>query len=316
MINITHPSRYYIHYLLSQKPSGRNFEAAEIVDDLDMLSLPYPRKADTLETFLETLTRVKKQMKAPSAFNPRSPDINPPTQAFLRRWKIGDAWKQKKAYRRAFEILTDEGEVSRALKVMLLGPLPRPYIAKALGIHFKLDSEKMNPLVVATFEHYFWNAALLESQSWKRMLSRTWNEGTTQDLILALSAPRNSLGSDLTLGIAFRGESAVKTTSAYMLMREHSLQLFLEAAPAGAEASLLSRAQSAGIAFTMFKNTEEEIQRLSGGNTDLVEELRRIRTVYDESPLKSPREIPVIAKTPYSSPDTEAKPQLEEGSPA
>lgn len=310
-ITIAHPSRYFIHYLLSREPGGQKFEAEPIITELDRLQLPYPRHPADLASFLETLKIARSQMKVPSAFNPRASVQNDKTSAFLTKWKIREAWTSSPAFLRAFEILRNEGEVSRAMKVMLLGPVYRPAIAKELKRFFRLKDTQMNPLVVRTFEHYFWNAGLLDVQSWRKTLSKFHSPGVTQDLIHALEAPRSEIGVDITMGIALRGGTGISARAAYTVMRENGLKLFLEAAPTGVEASLLSRAQTTGIAFTVFKNSEEELQRLSGGNTDLVEELRRIQTAYDTSPLKTPREIPVLAKNPYASPDEDTTPAIE-----
>ena len=214
---------------------------------------------------------------------------NPATKAFLQTWKIEEAWRG--GLREVFKLFEDRAEMRRAISVLLLGPLSRGAVAHLVRKHFRLREHQLTTQTVLLYEHYFWNAALLDVQEWKRVLSKSWYPGYVSDFFLALDAPRDSVGAATVVNTALRQGAALDPVHAFTTMQHYGFRMFMESAAGGGP--LLPRAHSAALAFTMYRNAEEELDRRRGGSSEVIEELRKIKTLYDNRAIRTIIDVPI-----------------------
>lgn len=305
---IAHPSRYYIHYLLSQS-SAKNTDddAVAVVTKLGELGLPVPQDDLVLRNFVAQLKACRSKMKPPPGFNPAAAKHTAETTAYLRTWRIEDAWRGK--LRPVLALFDDRAEVRRAISVMLLGPLSPSVISTLVRKHFGLKEHELNTRIVQLYAHYFWNSDLLDVQGWKRVLSKAWYPGHVTDFYIALDATRDAVGAASTMNVALRQGASVDAVHAFTTMQHYGFRMFMEAAASGGP--MLPRAQSAALAFNIYKMSEEELDRRRGGSSEVIEELRRIGTLYDRRALPTVIDIPVTPKVAAPVP-TEPSPPPEE----
>lgn len=302
---LVHPSAYYIHYLLSRY-TVRDRSDGSIVAELGEMGLPVPQSTTTLDEFLDAFKAARVKLEPPPGFQPRAVRRSARTEAYLLKWGIEEAWSNNPAFLRAKSLLSGRAEVRRALCVALLGPLQRSTIAERIREHFGLSDLEMNPKVVLLFEHYFWNGKNLDVAMWREYLGPKWmaKYAYVDDYLTALTVPRDAAGGRVALECALRSGRLPPALMAYGLMKHATFGLFLEAARPAVKASVYSRAAAMAHMFATYRDITEEEERLAGGDSNLIEELRLISVSYDEVPQKTVHDLPrmIIATTPEETP--------------
>lgn len=305
---IAHPSRYFIHYLLSQSLGTKSKDAAvaAVVSRLGELGLPVPQDQLQLQNFLAALGAVRDKMKPPPGFNPAAANPSAATRIFLQTWKIEEAWRG--GLRDVLQIFDDKAEMRRAISVLLLGPLSRKVVAHLVRKHFGLREHQLTTQTLLLYEHYFWNTNILDIQDWRRIFSKAWHPGYVTDFLLALDAPRDQVGAATVVNTALRQSSAVDAVHAFTTMQHYGFRMFMETAAGSGPP--LPRAQAAALAFNVYRLAEEELDRRRGGSSEVMAELRKIGTLYDNRPIRTVIDIPIEPKT--SGPGGAAEQQPEE----
>jgi hypothetical protein len=286
---LRHPSKRYIYYLFSR----RTMDVATIVQHLGDLQLPVPQKKDTFDQFVLNLLAERKRMRFPAGFNPAAPTLNPQTEAFLDRWKIRGMWAQDTFVGKAADLLF-EPAMRRMVETLCLGPLAVPDIAKRVRDRFGLDQRAMNTRVVREFMHYYWDDTALSPEEWRSFVFG-WIPGYNNDYLTALGAPRSAAGAALTVSTADRGGGAsLNPVIMYAAIRDQGFRMFMEHVLHDKPG--LTRTQGAMFALQIVTSAEEELDKRRGGSAELIEELHKIETIYDEKKLTSVHDLPQIRK--------------------
>ncbi len=305
---IAHPSRYFIHYLLSQTlgTKTKDSASASVVSRLGELGLPVPQDEVQLKSFLAALDATRAKMKPPPGFNPAAAVPTAATKAFLQTWKIEEAWRG--GLREALQLFEDRAEMRRAISVMLLGPLSRRVVAHLIRKHYGLREHQLTTQTLLLYEHYFWNGQIMDVQDWRRIFSKAWYPGYVTDFLLALDAPRDQVGAATVVNTALRQGAAVNAVHAFTTMQHYGFRMFMETAAGSGPP--LPRAQSAALAFNIYRMAEEELDRRRGGSSEVIAELRKIGRLYDNSPIRTVIDIPIEPKSVPGA--NAAEPQPEE----
>lgn len=270
---IKHPSRRYIHYLLSQ----RKTKVGEIVGHLHGLEYPVPTDHKELKVFLARLRSEVKRMAFPPRYNPHErAGMNAATRTFLKKWKIYDYWMGGSTIDAIIELAVDPA-IRRYVEVLLLGHLDRVDIASHTQRYFNLDHKQMNVGVVRMYEHYFWDRSVLRKADWNHVI-RHWMGGFHDDYLTAIHSSKDQAGIALTLTAAGDPKS-LSSVEMYSVARNGLFKMFLEHANSGKIA--MSRTQGAVLALQGVTHAEEQLDKFRGGSAELLDELDRISTVYD-----------------------------------
>ena len=148
-----HPSKYWIKFLLSRKK-----HAHEVIEG--MLTALELGGADT-----DYIKSVDDELDFPDPFFPSNLKHRP-SQAFLRREGIYEAWHGTKAFQEAFDILSTV-ELRHLVETFILSPLRSEHAVK------KIKSKTGFIISVKAYElyqHYFWNKALLSGAAWGQFI--------------------------------------------------------------------------------------------------------------------------------------------------
>lgn len=279
MFGIKHPARHYIYYLLSK----RILDAKGVLQDLVDLGLPVPQVDFDFEPLVLEITRVKATMRFPAPFNPRATAPNVETLAWLKQWKVYDIWMGSSYVAAATDILA-EPNVRHLLELLLLGPLSPQAIAERIVERFQLPPHVMNSAVVRAYAHYFWDLNALDPAQWRRFLHAHY-AGVVTDYLAALQAPRSAAGAAFVIAVADKDPQLLDaaeryeaaSTLAFRMMMHHAL----------AERPTTGATYAAFTALNMMRMADLELDKHRGGSSLLIDELRRLRPVYDrEPPLK------------------------------
>jgi hypothetical protein len=277
---IAHPARHNIYYMLSQRVR----DAKSILKELAEYGLPVPDDYEDVEQLTIDILRARQAMHFPIQFEPRAKTPNAQTLAFLKRWKILDMWRKSPFVGAATSILI-EPQVRHELELLLLGPLTASAISKRLVERFDLPMFAMNPGVVRAYGHYYWNVHAMNPGQWRKFLHACYPDRALE-YIAVLKAPRSEAGAALSiaiadkdpqqLGILHRYEAA--STLAFGMMMHHAL----------AEDGLATKhTYAAFTALNMMRMADEELEKHRGGSSDLISEMQKLRTIYDQTePLK------------------------------
>lgn len=280
---IKHPSKHYIHYLLSR----RSLTPSQIVDRLRALDLPAPPKDGNNPSELEQqIAETKAEMRIPFGFSPRDPEHTESVE-FLRRWGISDIWAGG-PYMKHARALLDDPVPRRMACTLLLAPLTMKAISARIRNRFRKTEMEMNPRVLKLFSHYFWDYSAIDRDHWAYVLT-AWVPGRTEDMMAALKAPRTQGGAALAITIADQSGSG-ETPSAiiYSTAREMAFQMFMSHA--------LGRSHAANTlgalqALDMIIKADTELDKRRGGSSDLLDELERIEIIYDRPHAVSAGEL-------------------------
>lgn len=307
-MSVLHPSARYIYYLFSRHPKSK-YPSGELVKHLGELGLPVPQDAVKLVHFMNELDEVRPALAHPPLFQPRAVKLNHHTESYLHRWKIAEAWMNDPAFIRALDILKNHAELRRALCIALLGPLQRATIAERFREHFGFSEVDMNPRVVMLFEHYFWSSENMDLGRWHRFLGDEWHPKYLymNDYLTALHAPRDMAGAVVALYEALRSGSRPDNKKIVSMMKSHTFGLFLEAGRGGSRASVYSRAAALSTLWNSYRDMTEEEERMQGGDSSLIDELRLLSATYDDVPQKTFRDLPHLTED-----DVDTKTPVEE----
>lgn len=287
MLLLHHPARHYIHYLLSR----RTLSIRNLLEHLGDLNFPLPQERAGIEDLVGDLQRLQKDMKIPAGFNPTDPNPNPATAAFFERWKVGAMWRRDPFVKHATDALM-EPHIRRSLEVMLLGPLNVAAIANRLVDRWSMSPDVMNARVIREFSHYYWLYSSMNVSQWRNFFFTHYPKGDHSDLLMALNAPRTGAGAALTLAVSDRGADSLSSADAYNAFRNTAFVMYMQHATM--ERPSLARTQGAFFALQTFRMAEEELDKTRGASAELLEELRKMETVYDRGRVLTIREVPVL----------------------
>jgi hypothetical protein len=282
-INIEHPARNYIAFLLSQ----RRFKVNELVAQLMRQNMPVPREEKVLSAFMEILQLAQRGLQFPAGYDPTNLK-HQPTSLFLHAHRIYDLWAREPHVMFAIDIL-DQPSVRRELEIMLLGPLNYRDIAKRLAIGHGLDPEVMNISTVRYYAHYFWNIEAVPMTKWPILLEGMPN---SIDYSTVFLAPRSQVGAALSVFIASRGAGGVpKESIMFRYVRDTSFMEFIKLTatryPGMQKATAMQALVNSLIA------AQEQVDMRRGGSAELLDELRKMDTKFDPKRLTSVEELPL-----------------------
>lgn len=294
---LKHPSRHYIHYLLSK----RTLNTEQIIDHLDDLSLPLPRKAEELVNFTATVIRLRNKMLFPPGFDPKKTPMEEGTRRFLSKYGISDIWVDDPFVGAATDILF-EPMIRRVLQALLLGPLTPAAISSRIANRFGLPEHAMNVRVVKAYSHYYWDTSSLSIPEWRRLVTAWMGvDGDdpkdtlelNSDYLAALNAPRSAAGAALVLALTDRSADSLSSVAMYTAIRDQGFNMFMGHALLSTRPSL-QRTQAAFMAFQMVRGADEELTRHRGSTSELIDEFRRIETTYDSTKIDTVRDLPAL----------------------
>ncbi len=282
-LNFEHPARHYIFYLLSR----RQYRITEIAAQLIRQNMPVPSGTEEFEAFKGEILKAQKQMVFPPGYNPR--DLtHEPTAQWLRLHRIYDIWAGEPEVTYAIDVL-DQPSLRRELEIMLLGPLRLSDIATRLVELHGLDPAVMNVATVRYYSHYFWNIDALPTQQWPKLLAGIPG---SDDYFSVFSAPRSQVGAAMSVYIATRGGSGIpKETVMFRYVRDCCFMEFIKVTSARAPGMGKSAAM-AGLVTSLI-SSQEQVDMRRGGSAELLDELRRMETRYDERRLTTAAELPL-----------------------
>lgn len=307
---LNHPSKRYILYLMSK----RRYSALDIVARLEDLDLPVPaRKGSSLlhlkdnesrqeqenrinlkgptdrDLFVQQIRDTYEELEFPEDFTPRDPD-HIPSLNWLLSLGIQGRWHGDPSVIQAEALLADP-TVSRMLKVMLLGPVSFVAVAQRLRNRFGLLVDEMNPRVVRSFAHYFWDYDAVDQQQWKTIL-RDWIPEQTPDMEMAVSAPRTPVGAALAITMADHGVSdSLREVMMYRHMRDTSFMEYVKAS-VGLYPGMKKSVAMLQLTDAVIK-AQDQLDQRRGSSVELIEELQRLEASYDHSKLTTHKELPL-----------------------
>lgn len=286
---LRHPARHYIYYLFSK----RGMTTAEVIAHLDDLRMPLPQLDMDLVRFTHRVVRARQEMEFPPNFDPLAKELNAETLAFLTQWQIYDMWRHDHFVGLAVDLL-NEPVIRRMVEALLLGPLSPTAIAARVANRFGFTPDAMNVRVIKAYAHYFWDPTAMSQSEWQTLIAKWLPDENNNDYLAALKAPRSPAGAALVLALSDRSAESLTPVVQYQAMRDHGFSLFMEHALLQSRPSL-PRTQAAFMAFQMVRMADEELTKHRGGSADLLEEFKKIETIYDASKVTTVKELPSIA---------------------
>ncbi len=284
-LRLEHPARYYIFWLFAQ----RRFKAKEVLAQLVRMNMPVPRDMKELDLFQEALDRVQAEMRFPPGFNPGNV-MHIPTAEWLRDHRIYDIAAREPNVTYAFDLL-DQPSIRRELEIMLLGPLAYGDIAKRLTDLHGLDPVTMNASTVRYYAHYFWNPEALSMQKWPAMLQAM---PFSEDYFSVFLAPKSQVGAAMSVYIATRGGSGVpKEQTMFRYVRDTCFMEFIKVS-AMRYPGMQKTVAMQGLVNALI-SSQEQVDMRRGGSAELLDELRRLETKYDEKHLTAAEELPLYS---------------------
>lgn len=278
MSAIRHPARHYVHYLISR----RIYNAKQVVEQLQQMTLPVPYYAGDFESFVQEVLHVRRDMRHPFPFNPQARRPSDETLAWLKEWRIHDIWRGSSLVATATELLV-EPQIRYLLELLLLGPLTAGAIAERIAKRFTLPSSVMNSGVVRAYSHYFWDPNGLSPTEWQRFLSAYYNS-YREEYCQALRAPRSPAGAAFVIALADRDPQLLDAAERYEAASSMAFGMMMHHALADRNST--SHTYAAFAALNMMRMADDELSKHRGGSSELLAELRQLKTVYDkEHPL-------------------------------
>lgn len=283
---IKHPARTYIYYLMSKRSLDANTILATLVDQ----DFPTPQGKKNIEAWILLLRNVQSRLQFPPGYNPK--DLkHAPTVEFLKAHHIYGMWAGDEWVRRASELIWVP-QIREALDLMLLGPLNYATISERLAKHFLLPFNVMNPKVVSNYAHYYWDYQSMSTADWSEILA-DWCvlPAANYKKKLAMRSPRNTTGAAFTLWLSGLSGDSMKEGISFRMMKDMSFQEFIE--------SFLTLKPGMGKAnalrslFEVVLQSQEQIDIRRGGSAEVLEELRRIDTLYDRNRPTQAHELPI-----------------------
>lgn len=280
-VAIQHPARHYILYLLSR----RQYQVRDIIIHLIGENFPMPQMEHDLESLHRQIQKVQDGLRFPVNYDPTNLKHRP-TVEFLRDHRIYDMWARGSDIMCAFDIL-DTPSLRREVEVMLLGPLRYIDIAKRIQELHNFEMAHMNVATIRAYMHYFWDPEGMPHTKWQDFL-----DSINHDYVVAYKAPRSSVGAALSIYLATRGGAGVpKEQLMFRHVRDTCFAEFLKISslryPGVQKATSMQGLVQSLIA------SQEQVDMRRGGSSEVLEELRRLETTYDQRPLTQAAELPL-----------------------
>lgn len=275
------PAKFWIKFLLSRdKHSPESIEGMLTAIQLGGVETDYIRYLDA-------------SMTLPKDFQPTNLKHRP-SQHFLRKEGIYEAWHRPAAFCEAFDLI-GAGELRALVETFILSPLrPHQAIKKIKHKTGVLISEKAYEL----FEHYWWNRGLMSGAEWGDYILRR-DVAHQEWLHLAVNATGTSGAQMLMWKTGSMTRLHIESGRMFKDMRDVSYMCFMQLAhgtPGGEHSkTLLNYMRTASLAqqqldassnamvdivehFNQFRMKREKIQtpsiqQLTGGNYSAAEDL-------------------------------------------
>jgi hypothetical protein len=275
---IKHPARHFVVYLLSK----RIYDAKTVLRMMTDLGLPVPQEDYELgfEHLVTDILGTRAAMTFPENFRPRDAKLNDETLQWLRKWKIHDMWRRSPYVAAATDLLS-EPQIRHLLELLLLGPLTASSIAERLIERFDLPPHVMNPSVVKAYAHYYWDPNAMNSAQWRQFLERH-HKDSRNEYLAALSAPRSAAGAAFVIAIADKDPQLLSAAERYETASTMAFGMMMHHSLAGDGST--GHTYAAFTALNMMRMADEELSKHRGGSSDLLEELQRMRPIYDKQP--------------------------------
>lgn len=284
-LRIEHPARYYILWLFAQ----RRYRATDVLSQLIRQGMPVPRDTKEFDAFKEELERCQREMAFPPGFDPGNLG-HIPTAEWMRKHRVYDIAVREPHVMFAVDVL-DQPSIRREMEIMLLGPLTFPDIAKRLCQHHGLDHQVMNGATVKYYSHYFWNVEALSMQKWPALLQTM---PFSEDYFSVYLAPKSQIGAAMSVYIATRGGSGVpKEATMFRYMRDTCFMEFIKVSSQRFPGMQKTVAMQ-GLVNAMI-SAQEQVDMRRGGSAELLDELRRLETRFDEKKLTVAEELPLYS---------------------
>lgn len=293
---LRHPARHFIYYLFSK----RALNTEQVITHLDELRMPLPQDAKELTLFTARLIAERQKMRIPPNFDPIGERVNEETGRFMMEWKIYDIWRKDPFVGAASDILC-EPLIRRMVEALLLGPLSPAAVARRVKERFGLPDNAMNVAVIKAYMHYYWDVSCMSMPEWRTAIKRWYPDTDNQDFLVAAMAPRNAAGAAVVLALTDRSADTLTPVARYQAMLDAGFNMFMGHALLQTHPSI-QRTQGAFMAFQMVKMADEELAKHRGSSAELIEEFRRIDTLYDQRKLTTVQELPALKTPPSLSP--------------
>lgn len=282
-LNLEHPARYYIIFLLSR----RQYTWGQVITQLLKQNMPVPSDEHLYEQFAQELRAAQQSLNFPPEYNPHNLKHRP-TAEWLREHRIYDLWAGGPEVTHAIDIL-DQPSLRRELEIMLMGPLRYADIASRLVDLHGLDRHVMNVGTVRHYAHYFWNVEAVPAKKWPVWLS---GMPASEDYGAVFAAPRSQVGAALSLYVATRGGAGIpKEQVMFRYVRDCCFMEFIKVAATKAPGMGKSNAMQ-GLVTSLIA-AQEQVDMRRGGSAELLDELRRMEQRFDDRRLTSAEELPL-----------------------
>lgn len=282
-LRLEHPARYYIFFLFAQ----RRYKANDVLAQLIRQNMPVPRDKKELDAFIESLEQTHKEMIFPAGFSPTNMK-HVASAMWMREHRIYDMAAREPHVTYAIDIL-DQPSIRRELEIMLLGPLAFEDIARRLVLLHGLDSEVMNVATVRYYAHYFWNIETVSMQRWPALLNSI---PESQDYYAVFQAPKSQVGAAMSVFVATKGGSGVPKEQ--VMFRYARDTLFMEFIKVSATRFPgMQKSMSMQALVNSLIATQEQVDMRRGGSAELIDEMRRLETRFDDKKMTHAEELPL-----------------------
>lgn len=252
-----------------------------MVDHLDALDIPIPRDKSRLLEFQKKIRDTAGQLRIPAGFNPQDRRPTELTTEFLDQYGIAELWRGDSYVSAAVDLLF-EPVLRRSLEAYLLSPLQPGHISTRLQDRYGVSDTAINPRVVRTYSHYFWDPMAMNHSEWRQFIDDyLGGAGRNEDFITCLMSPRTSAGVAMALSVVDRSVDSLTPVVVYSTMRDMAFRGYLESALMMKTG--LAKAHSALMYFNTVKGAEDELARHRGATAAFLEEMQRIDAEYDNT---------------------------------
>jgi hypothetical protein len=284
-LRLEHPARYYIFWLFAQ----RRYKAKDVLSQLLRQGMPVPRDQKEFDQFQESLELAQRELQFPPGFDPGNLG-HIPTAEWLRAHRVYDIAVHEPHVTYAIDIL-DQPSIRRELEIMLLGPLNYGDIAKRICSHHGLDPKIMTASTVKYYAHYFWNVEALSMQKWPALLQ---SMPYSEDYLSVYLSPKSQVGAAMSVYIATRGGSGIpKEQTMFRYVRDTCFMEFIKVSSQRYPGMQKTVAMQ-GLVNALI-SAQEQVDMRRGGSAELLDELRRLETRFDEKKLTAAEDLPLYS---------------------
>lgn len=282
-VAIEHPARHYILYLLSR----RQYQVRDIFIRLMEQNFAMPEMEHEVLSLHRQIEKVRDELIFPPGYDPTDLSHRG-TAEFLRKHRIYDMWAMGPDIVSALDVL-DTPSLRREVEIMLLGPLRYGDIAKRLLEFHGFELSQMNMSTIRAYAHYFWDIEGMPHTRWHDFLD---NIKTGADYLVAYKAPRSQVGAALSIYLATRGGVGTpKEQIMFRHVRDNCFAEFLKVSSLRFP-GMQKSASMQGLVSALIQ-AQEQVDMRRGGSSEVLEELRRLESRFDDRPLTSAAELPL-----------------------